>query len=230
MKRRRKALWAFLLLIALLLVCAAGLGLLLKQEPDYYTRDTTLQPQPTDPARASVAQTKLLELQSALELPKPAAGEWLTTLSDEELNAYLREDPNTWNLVAPALAPLYDLRLGMEDDILVVGARYGTGTFSTVVWAEFKLWLIPTEPNLVAVELLNLRAGAIPLNKNWIMDRMGKFAVGRGADVTWYRGENRNPVGVFRLRAKLSQPDVLVTLLSVAEGQISIGVKNLLGP
>ena len=230
MKRRRKGLWAAFTLLLILVLVLAGLGLALKQEPEFYARGAVQTPQANDPDNASLAQTKLLEMQTSLETPKPSSGEWIVGLSQDELNSFLREDPNNWNAVGPAIAPFRDPRISFEGDTIVLAARSGNGFFSTVVWAEFRVWLIGQEPNLVAIEVVSLRAGAIPLSKSWLMDRFTKMALAKGAEVTWYRGDDKNPVGVLRLRARLTQPDMLMTVLSVAEGQINIGGKSLLGP
>jgi hypothetical protein len=227
MKRRRKGLWAALTLLLIVVVLLAGLGLALKQEPEFYGKDTI---RPTDPHDASLAQTKLLEIQNSLESPKPSSGEWIYGLSQDELNSFLREDPNNWNAVGPAIAPFRDPRVSFEDDTIVVAARSGSGFFSTVVWAEFRVWLVGQEPNLVAIEVVSLRAGAVPLSKTLVMERFTKMALARGAEMTWYRGEDKNPVGVLRLRARLAQPDMLLTVLGVADGRINVGGKSLLGP
>jgi len=218
-----------LLFATLLLLGFAALGLALKQEPEFMTRETIVLPQADDPHLASVTQTKLLELQNALEHPRPASGEWLIAFTTDELNAFLREDANQWNAVDPAIAPLHDLRASIDGDVISIGARNGKGLWSTVVWLELRTWLIPEEPNLVAIEIVSLRSGAIPLSKNWVMDRLTRWAGDRGAELNWYRGD-ANPIGVCRLRARLSQPDLLLKVLIVNDDRLSIGGKSLAAP
>ncbi len=226
--RRWSKFWALILGVLFTGTSLAVLGLALKQEPEFFRRDDITLPQPNDPELASIAQTKFLELQNALDQPNAAAGEWLIGLNMAEINAFLREDPHNWNVVLPAIAPLNQPCVDMVGNTMTVGMRYGTGFWSTVLWMEWRCWLIADEPNLVALELVSLRAGAVPLTKSWMMDRLSKAAVAMGAELSWYRGEE-HPVGVLRLRPNRSQPDLLLRVFTLTDGQINIGGKGLIG-
>jgi hypothetical protein len=223
-----------LLLVVLLLLAAAGVGALARVEPDFYKQAVAVGPQPDDPTTASEIQTRLIELSHYVAVPYSTDGDWSRTFTTDDLNAFLRESgsDNDTVLLRPNLGDNWsDLRVSVSGDRLQVGARLGEGLFSTVVSIELKAWLVAGEPNAVALEVLAVRAGALPwVNqevRNLLSSRLG--GKNKNAEVKWYRG-NGNPVAVVRFRVNQPQPDMLLQTVSIADGKLTIGGKNFGGP
>jgi hypothetical protein len=112
-------------------------------------------------------------------------------------------------------------------DRIRFAARYGNGFWSTVVSVELRAWLVADEPNLFAVEVVSLRAGALPLPERLVMDRVTEFGADNHATVTWFRSNGR-PVAVVRWLSNLSRPTTLLQTVSVADGAVSVGGRNQL--
>lgn len=220
--RRRLFLRAVLLLVTLIFVFLGIVGLLLKQEPDFYVRENAYIPRAEDSAQAGKVVTRLNELQD--DMRSSQKGEWGASFPAEEINAFFREREN--NLASEAiLRDLPDQRVAIEDDRLRIAIRKGTGFFSTVVEVEVRLWLVKDQSNLMALEIVGFRAGALPLPKNWILDEISTAARRQNADVNWYRNGS-NPVAICRLYSNQSRPETQITNFRIGESTISIGGRH----
>ncbi len=220
---------AVLLLLAVLLLAAGGLAWAVKREPAWYAEAVAVAPQADDPAVASDTQTRIGELVTALKVPYAAPGEWQASFSAAELNAFLREDADHVMLLRPKWEGFSDPRVHIDGDRLRIGGRVGDGLFSAVVSVEVRAWLIAGEPNTVAIELVDVKAGGLPWFKRWLMDRMSAFATKHNAEIQWYRVGN-NPVAVCRLQVNQSQPDLTLTAVDVADGRVTVAGKGLSVP
>jgi hypothetical protein len=221
--RRRSWILAFLIFVVCLAVVAVALGTLLKQVPDFYTQAAINDPRQDDPYRASDVQTRLVELKEIV-FKEP---EWGAIFTQDDLNAYFREDANTNNLLEPRLNGLTAPRVLIEADRIRFAARYGSGFWSSVVSVELRAWVIADEPNLFAVELVSLRGGSLPISRRWMMDRITAVLSAKDfASVAWFRNSG-NPVAVCRWMPNQTRPSTLLQTLTVADGRLEIGGRNL---
>ncbi len=117
-------------------------------------------------------------------------------------------------------------RIALENDRLRFAFRLGSGKLSTVVSADLKLWLAKDEPNVMAIQISSLKAGAIPVSLVSIFDRLLDQARQNGIDANWYRYKG-NPVVVIRFQADQARPTMLFQALEVERGSITIRGKNL---
>jgi hypothetical protein len=222
-RRRRSWVWAALLLCSFIAIVVAIVGLLAKQDPAFYTDDAVAKAQKDDPYRASELQTRLSEIKKMV-FNEP---EWAAKFTQDDLNAYFREDANTNNLIEPRLAGLTVPRVRMDGDHIRLGARYGQGFFSTVVSIEGRAWVIADEPNLFAVELLSFRCGAIPVSRRFIMDRISNLlSTDNITSVSWFRNGN-NPVAICRFLPSQSRASTLLQSIQISDGKLEITGRNL---
>ena len=226
MRRRRTGFWTAALVFGILALIVGTVGVLLKIEPAFYAREFAIGPQASDPEVASNTQTRLVELGDAILRPQSSASVWSFAFRDPELNAFLREDSENALLLRSFLAGLIEPRLSLDGDRLLFGTRTGRGFWSAVLSVELKVWLIPTEPNQFAVEVVSCRAGSLPLPKRSLMDRFSEFAAANNSELVWFQRAG-NPVGVCRLKITQSQPDMKLESLSLEAGQLTISGKSL---
>lgn len=216
--------WVSAILIFVAAVAAIGgvLVALLKQQPGFYTRAEVTAPREDDSRRASELQTRLSELQAEVF----AEESWGMQFTQDDVNAFFRQDPANNNLVEPLLG-LTAPRVEFGGDRIRFAARRGSGFWSTVVSVELRAWLIADEPNTVAVEVVSLKAGALPLPERLVMDRVTAFGADNRATVTWFRSNGR-PVAVVRWLNNQARPTTLLQTVTVADGSVSVGGRNLL--
>lgn len=223
MRPRRTRLKTLLLVLIVLGTAVGVLVWLVKHEPPFYARETADTPRPDDPGSAALVKTRVTELVDDV-FGKP---DWGATFTTDELNAFLRAgDTGNDPIVSPLIASLNRPRVAVTGDRLVLSDRSGSGPFSTVLTLELKAWLVDKEPNLLAVEVVGFSAGALPLPKRSVMNRLGDAARKLKADVNWYRHDG-NPVGLFRLFANQPGATTQLLTLKVKDDKVSIGGKNL---
>jgi hypothetical protein len=190
MRRRTGRRSAFLLIV---LVTTAGVIVAgaLKYEPPFYVA--------AERAAASVdlatQSSRLMTRVQGLANDVATKPEWNATFEADELNCFLEEYARELDerLGGTAHAP----RVAINGDRISLGVRMGSGLCSSVVWVELRAWLVRVEPNCLAVEIESIRAGAIPVAGQSILDRVSEVARGSHVDVTWYRHGGK-PVGLFR--------------------------------
>jgi hypothetical protein len=119
----------------------------------------------------------------------------------------------------------HDPRVAIDGDRLKFGLRYGSGLWSTVLWVELRAWLVKSEPNCLAVELVAIRAGAIPVNSQAVLDGITDAARDSNIDVSWYRSNDR-PVGLFRFYADQLRPTTQILSFRIENGGLSVGGKS----
>jgi hypothetical protein len=114
----------------------------------------------------------------------------------------------------------------LEQDHLRLGFRYGSGWFSTIISYELKVWLVPKEANVIAVEVLRARAGALPISNQSILQQLSEFARKQNYRVTLYRHEG-NSVAIIDLQGDQQQPKNILTALTIAPNLLSIRGRTL---
>jgi hypothetical protein len=221
--RKKRIFLSLLILLSVLGAVAGALAVLLKQEPEFYRREMAVGSSLDDQSRAIDMLVRAGNLQDNVF----RSTEWGETFTAEEINAVLRENLTRRNALTTAMfGELQDPRVAIEDDILKLGFRYGTILGTCVISLELRFWLVQNEPNTIAIEIVSLRAGAIPLNKQWPMDYLSDAARSQHAEMTWYR-HGGNPVGLCRLFVDRPQRDSRVGGIEVRDGRLTIFGKHV---
>ncbi|MBX9583434.1 MAG: hypothetical protein K2X87_24295 [Gemmataceae bacterium] len=220
----RRSRWlAFLVLVGGVGAGVAALALLVKREPGFYA-DAPCPDEWDARERAARLVTRVQDLKNDIRTLKP---EWGDTFTAEDLNGFFAENLGRSSGLRSVLpAGLHSPRVAIEGDRLKLGLRYGEGFWSTVVWVELKVWLVADEPNLVAVEVCDLRTGCMPVGAQSILDAVAEAARDKNVEVTWYRNGG-NPVGLFRFYADQPQPASQILTLEVADGKVVVAGRSL---
>jgi hypothetical protein len=215
--------WSFLVGTGALLLLVGGavaaLVLLVRHEPDFY-RKAAIPPGPQRQQQASKFQTEFFHLinnQVIHSEPK-----WGAEVTEEQINSYFQEDfsrPGTADRVLPTGSS--DPRVQIEPGKLRVGLRYGSGLWQTIVSVELQVWVAGKEPNVIVAEVLRLRAGALPISSQSLLDRLAEAARARRIDVTWYR-HHGNPVAVLRLATDQPRTSARLQSLELQQGKLAI--------
>ena len=114
----------------------------------------------------------------------------------------------------------------IDKDRLRLGFRYTNSLISTVVSLELRIWVVPKENNLFAVEILNRNVGAIPFSAQALQDEIATLARGRKLEVKWYRHEG-HPVALLRVQNSPNLSPAWVNRIDMQTGKLTIGVKPL---
>tara|TARA_R110002111_G_scaffold243660_1_gene305660 strand:+ start:164 stop:988 length:825 start_codon:yes stop_codon:yes gene_type:complete len=146
--------------------------------PDFYTRAKNVAPLATAEASRQLQQ-EVKQLQS----DAGKRGSWNAAFSDQQVNAWLIEElPRMFPrlLARGAQEP----RIMIENGRVLAAVRFQHGRIDTVISCEIQVELTE-QPNVLAVRMSNLRAGALPLPLNKFVRGISKEAARGGLDVGW---------------------------------------------
>jgi hypothetical protein len=221
-----------------------GLGIALKHEPHFYAAGDL----------EAGAERKRLSikffadfLQMVADVKANDPNRWETSFNDIELNSFFQEDFVNYR-EADSLRKVgaSEPRAAIDKDRIRLAFRYGSGFWSTVVSYDLHLWTVPKEPNVLAVEVLARRAGALPLPSQSLVDALidlanrhnaeavqdnkaepkrealfGDASAPRNIEVTAYRHEGR-PVALIRFQADQAHPNMHLPMLCAEPGELRI--------
>lgn len=223
MRRKRLLFWGGL---ALLLVggTVAVLLILLFHEPAFYARAHI----PPSKERRDDSNRFIFRIGELIDHFKED-GEfgkrkpWTHNFPVEQINSCLEEQLGRGELAEDmARRGIGAPRVAIESDRIRLGFRYGNDWWSTVVSLDLRVWLVPKEVNVVALEILGRRAGALPISAQFFLDQVTEMARKRNIDVTLYR-HNGNPVALLRFQSDKMRPTAQLRRLELRPGMITIG-------
>ena len=222
---RRSRVLAVLVLLGGVGAAVGVVGYLAKREPAFYA-DAPAADDWDSRERAARLLTRVQDLKNDIRSMK---AEWGDTFTADDLNCFFAENFGSSSGLRAALpAGLHSPRVAIDGDRVKLGFRYGEGFWSTVVWVEVRAWLVADEPNLVAVEVCDLRTGSLPVGAQSLLDAVAEAAREKNVDVTWYRNGS-NPVGLFRFYADQPQPTSQILTLEVADGKVVVAGRSYPG-
>lgn len=215
--RRRTILISLFLVLLFLSATALTLGILIKHEPDFY-QAATLPEGSERSVQSSEFLSRYSDLKNSILNRYP---DWWVVFATEQINAYLQEDIRSHGGDANFPDGFHEPRVRLEDGKLQLGCRYGKGFWSTVLSIDMKVWLVANEPNVVGVEILNLRAGALPASRQIILDYITDMARRSNIDVKWFHRKN-NPVAMMRFQADQVRPTIQIQRFELKSGKIVV--------
>jgi hypothetical protein len=219
--RRRRLVISVGLVVAFVALVLVGLGVMAKRVPSFYAQaDMPAGPDRTAHSQAALAQWSGIVF--ALQAREPT---WKATFTGDDLNAYFQEDyfqhGGDDNLPDGFSAP----RVKIEDGKLRIGVRYGGGATSTVLSLEVKLWLASDQVNVLALEMVSLQAGSLPLSTGTLLDYISEAARRENIDITWYRREG-HPVAIMRFQSDLTRPTFQFEQVELRDGRLTIAGRS----
>jgi hypothetical protein len=193
------------------------LAVLVKQEPAAY-RNAAVPPGPVREQRSQEFITQFSELHNGFK-EGPA---WDSAFTQEQINSYLAEDFVRSN-VAGMLLPegVSEPRVAFDQDRICLAFRYGRDFWSTVISTEMRVWRAAQQPNVVAIELLGMRAGLLPVTSQWLLERISAGAQRQNIELSWYRHRG-NPVAVLKFQADQLNPTLRFDCVGVQDGTLVI--------
>src|SRR5262245_37876373 len=219
---RRRLLFSVGLVLGFAALVVAGLVAAVKRVPSFYTQaempEGFLREENSRQATAQFSQIRF-----SLQRDEPS---WDLSLTGQQLNAYFQQDyyqhGGDDNLPDGFSAP----RVKFEDGRMRLGVRCGRGWLSTILSIEIKAWLIPGQTNMMAMEIVSLKAGALPLSPATLLDDISAAVRRENIDITWYRNEG-HPVAVMRFQADLTRPTMQFDRLDLKDDSMKIAGRSV---
>jgi hypothetical protein len=221
---RRSFLLAVGIALALVGCSTAVLFLLVRHEPAAFRR--AVLPPGEERARLSGEfKSKFSELTNPWITDSES--DWDVRLTDDQINGYFAEDFKK-SRVDEHLLPdnISEPRILFEPDKVRLAFRYGKGLWSTMISIDFGVWLPKRETNVVALQILGLQAGSLPICAQTLLDSLEQTLENNGIQVNWYRYEG-HPVALLRFQSEQRDTTAKLTLLKVNQGNIVIRGKHI---
>jgi hypothetical protein len=214
---KRIAMTAF----AVLIVGAAFSWWAVKQTrhvPEFYQRATGV-------AKAGTSSTGRVRIDTRVESlisdsHEPVVESWSAVFTVDEVNAWLsKELPTTFpQLLAKGAT---DPRICIQDGRVLAAARYKTKRFDMVISCELAVELTE-EPNMLALRVKHLRAGALPIPLTSFLTGISKEAAKGDVDIRWDDTE-AGPVALVKVPSEhpryVTSP-VLVESVQLIDGAL----------
>lgn len=214
----RKLLAGFVVgLLALAAAVLFGLYRASQQVPEFYQR--ALVQAATDQECSERFERQALALHNQVR----RTGQWEARFTEEEINAWLAA-------VLPEKFPqlitsgISEPRVAIEGNVIRLAVRYQRGSTQTIVSLAAHARLTD-EPNEIAVEIREARAGSLPLPLAGLLDEIKTHAAQAGVPLRWTEAAGR-PVALFRLPLdgkKSSARQIQVERLQLHEGALVVG-------
>lgn len=150
--------------------------------------------------------------------------QWYGHFTAEQINSYFMEDFTRNGTMDQTLPEgIHDPRLDIDTDKIRLAFRYGKKPWSTIISIDMRVWLVPKEYNMVALELQGMRAGLLPISAQSILERITEAIrkQNKNIEVTWYR-LNGNPVALIRFQADKPVPTIHLQRLELTSGEMKI--------
>lgn len=172
---------------------------------------------PTDVHAASAElQQQVTELQERVK----QRGDWEATFTEPQINAWLSTELQR---EFPAVLPagVVDPRVVLEADVIRVAARYVSSRFDWVI--SFNLHVrLTDQPNVLAIEVSELKAGELPLPISNFRKHITNAAAKGDLEVRWSE-EQGNPIALVTVPSDheryVSRP-VLIEQISMRPGEL----------
>jgi hypothetical protein len=217
---------SFFLAIGIALVLIGGTSatifLLVRHEPASYR----LAAVPPGPDRREQSQEFYSEISPIVSIFDTGSvpeidRAWDIHLTDKQVNSFLSEGFRTSKLDERLLPEgVSDPRVNFEPNRVRLAFRVGKGLWSSVISIDFNLWLTQ-ETNAIALKLLGLQAGSLPIGAQALLDDLTKMLEHNGIQVDWYRDDDA-PVAVLRFSADTREPTMQLQYVKVEKGSIRL--------
>lgn len=199
--------------------CSAYWALQKTQEvPDFYLQAANRMPNDVGEASREL-EHEVEELTARVG----RVGGWEATFTESQINAWLvHQLPKEFSKALPA--GIAEPRVLIEDGKIRAAARYKDKRIETVVSFELGVQVTP-EPNVLAIEVRQLKAGALPLPLGRFVEHISKRAARDNLEVRWDVNAAGLPIALLTVpsthRGYVRTP-VIVESVTMTEGRIRL--------
>jgi len=218
MRKRKACLFGLYagLFMAAVLACGA---VALKHDPHFY-RACDLEPSAERKRLSIKFAGDFVQLLADVKGGDPKG--WEISFTETGINSFFQEDfVNYGEAENLRKLGISEPRVSFEEDRIRCAFRYGSGFWSTVVSYDVKIWAVPKEPNVLAVEVLGRRAGALPISAQSLLTQLTEMAARHNVEVTAYRHEG-HPVALIRFQADQARPTANLACIRTEPGTLIV--------
>ena len=217
----RLALAVAVALVIVLAVSLWGVYQASQQVPQFYEQALAAPPE-TQVAAGQALERQAASLNNQVRRP----GRWEARFTQDQINGWLAVDlPKKF----PGSLPrgVTDPRVAVSPDEIQLAVKWQQGNTSAVLSAAGDVYLTE-DPNQIAVRVVAVRAGALPVPLARFLDEIAERAASSGLPLEWTEIEG-DPVALIKLpldREEFRGKQLLVEELRLEEGAIVVAGKT----
>lgn len=159
-------------------------------------------------AKQQQANDALIKNANALARSARQQGDWSAVFTAEEINGWLGVDlPQSFPELLPA--EISQPRIRLSPGHATIACRYRENAVSTVISLNLELYV--AEPNVLALRIHNIRAGAIPIPLSQVLDGVTEAAKSMNLRLRWGQAKG-DPVALLTLPSTLGRDKIAYRL------------------
>ncbi|HEV3164758.1 MAG TPA: hypothetical protein VGZ22_12085 [Isosphaeraceae bacterium] len=218
-KRYKRILIACLSVLALAAAAPSLFWLSLTYQPSFYRKIVAV------PRAQTQAQAKRFLAQS-LQLSNDIHNEphWEAVFTDQEVNAWLAEDLVT-QFADQLPSEVHDPRVAFEPERLTLAFKLDQRHVQSVITVVARVRVSVDEENVLEVAIEKIRAGAVPVPSQQILDRITDAVREHGLDVRW-KPKADHPTALVRYTPDLKRDDVVLEQLNIRHGLLRLAGRS----
>jgi hypothetical protein len=178
--------------------------------------------EPAGTTRNDISNEFLVHAGSFLTTFAGGRGQWTYSFTQQQFNSYFQEhfvqfgDADRFRK-----AGIADPQIELDEDKIRLAFRYGEGSWSTILSYDLKAWVSSSEPNVIVVEFLRCRAGALPAPTQQVFQELTEIAQQHNIDIDWYRHDT-HPVAVIHFQVDRARPSAQISSFKATPGRLTI--------
>ncbi|HEY5315676.1 MAG TPA: hypothetical protein VIK18_24310, partial [Pirellulales bacterium] len=187
----------------IVVAAVGGIFVALRHVPHFY--DEALDQPPTKQQQANDA---LIKSANALASSAHRQGGWSAVFTATEINGWLGVDLAQ---SFPDLLPseISQPRIRLSPGLATIACRYREKGVSTIISLNVELYV--AEPNVLALRIHNIRAGAIPIPLSQVLDGVSEAARSMNLRLRWAQAKG-DPVALLSLPSTIGRDKIAFRL------------------
>jgi hypothetical protein len=184
------------------------LALMVRYEPGWYAGAGV----PPGPERTQLSRD-FMEAFSDLKARMENEPKWGGKFTARQVNAYFEEGIFEQKLDADLLrGQISEPRVAFEENRVHLGFRYGKGLWSAIISVALRVWVPQEDTSAVVVELDSIRAGALPVAAQSVLEEVSRLLREKDIEINWYRHEG-HPCAVLRFQTDPQRSPIQLTAI-----------------
>lgn len=218
----KRSWWISLFVLLLLLGGLGGAGYgILSHQPAFYLEAQVPIGQAREQASRDFEQRVI-----SLANDATYSREWKFSCTTEQINSYFVEDFLKTQLSKMLPSHVHDLRLQFQNDEIQLGFQYGRGQVKSVISLHLKAWLAQRDPNTLVIEVISLKAGAMPIAIKAFHEEIAEQLRSQNIKALWYRKDG-HPTVVMKFQADRREASFHFKHLEISQGRFYLEGETL---
>ncbi len=213
--RKKTFILIFVVAAALIAIVAGTVYNATQQVPEFYYEALNVEPTEADQS-GEIFEEQVFAFSNQVKKPR----RWSLRLTDRQINGWLASDlEEKFPDVLPST--IDEPRVAVRKRSLLVGCKYKGQSLNSVLAVSLDCFLVEGEPNVVGIQLHNVRAGLLPIPLSQLLHEIDTYAKKAGIPIRWQQRDG-DPVALITIPSEGPDIDgeIRIDALELKDGEI----------